>query len=107
MSGSQNELPLSETQFLIMASLITPAHGYGIMQNVESMTEGRVAIGPGTMYGTLKKLLKRHHITQLDQDTRRIRYVLTESGRKLLNLETDRLRMLAAIGDKLNTEDVG
>ena len=97
------EQPLSETQYLIMASLVEPAHGYAIMQNVMQITDGSVVIGPGTMYGTLKKLLKKKLICQLqpmEQGDRKITYNLTETGRHLLELEIKRLKMLAAIGQR-------
>ena len=101
MDGLALDLPLSETQYLIMASLIRPAHGYAIMQHVEEITGNSVVIGPGTMYGTLKKLLRKELIRQVeapDGDERRITYSLTEGGRRLLELEIGRLEMLAAIG---------
>ena len=96
-------LPLSETQFLIMVCLTEPAHGYRIMQRAEQMTTGKTTIGPGTMYGTIKKLLKNRLIEQVDdkaRSDRRITYRLTEAGRKLLILEVNRLTMLAEIGSK-------
>ena len=49
-------LPMTETAYYILLCLKNPEHGYGIMQRVETMTEGRIKIGPGTMYGTLSKL---------------------------------------------------
>ena len=105
MDGLARDLPLSETQYLIMASLIRPAHGYAIMQHVEEITGSSVMVGPGTMYGTLKKLLRKELIRQLEapgRDERRITYSLTEGGRRLLKLEIGRLEMLATIGrDKI------
>ncbi len=101
MDGLVRELPLSETQYLIMASLIEPAHGYAIMQHIEQITGGSVVAGPGTMYGTLKKLLKKRLIRQVEAsggNDRRIMYSLTEEGRRLLELEVGRLEMLATIG---------
>lgn len=101
MDGLARELPLSETQYLIMASLIEPAHGYAIMQHIEQVTGSNVAVGPGTMYGTLKKLLRKALIRQVAAaggDERRITYMLTDDGRRLLELEIERLEMLAAIG---------
>ena len=102
-------LPLSETQFLIMACLTEPAHGYRIMQQAERLTAGKTTIGPGTMYGTIKKLLKSKLIEQAAVDSessRRIMYHLTKDGRKLLKLEVDRLTMLAEIGRKtVNTRE--
>jgi DNA-binding PadR family transcriptional regulator len=103
MDESVREQPLSETQYLIMASLIKPAHGYAIMQNARQITDGSVVIGPGTMYGTLKKLLKKKLICQLQpkgQGERKITYHLTETGRHLLELEIKRIKMLAAIGER-------
>ena len=51
-------LPMTESAFYILLSLHEPRHGYAIMQHVEEITEGRIRIGPGTIYGTLSKLEK-------------------------------------------------
>ena len=85
-----------------MVSLIKPAHGYAIMQHVERITDGGVVIGPGTMYGTLKKLLKRRLIRRFEpgsENERKITYSLTDEGRRILEVEIARLNRLVGIGD--------
>ena len=48
---------LTEPVYYILLSLLTPMHGYGIMQNVKKLTNGRVNIGAGTLYGAINTLL--------------------------------------------------
>ncbi len=59
----EKHLPLTETTFLILVSLTESRHGYGIIQNVEKISKGRIVLGPGTLYGALGKLRK----TKLDR----------------------------------------
>ena len=51
-------LPLSEATYYIMLSLADPLHGYGVMQEVEKLSQGTVKVGPGTLYGVLSTLEK-------------------------------------------------
>ena len=98
---------MSETQFLIMCGLIAPAHGYAIMQSIEELTRGTVSVGPGTMYGTLKKLLRKGLTVEVAHDEaqeRRILYCLTAEGRALLEREIDRLQALSIIGEQTRSE---
>jgi DNA-binding PadR family transcriptional regulator len=91
-------LPLSETILLILLSLLEgPKHGYAIMQDVEALSAGRVRFSTGTLYGALSRLLDQGWIARLDdveKERGRKDYVLTEPGRHMLNLETNRLRAL-------------
>ena len=73
-------------------------HGYGIMKDVESQTAGRIKLGPGTLYGTIKRLLAADLIVEVDErpdpeldDERRRYYRLTAMGRKLAVEENERL----------------
>lgn len=94
-----DELPLSESTYMILLSLTQPAHGYSIMQNIEDLSGGRIRIGPGTLYGALKTMLKKQWITEIpgDDDRRRL-YQLTALGRKVLMDEIDRLMFLSELG---------
>jgi DNA-binding PadR family transcriptional regulator len=94
-------LPLTETTFYILISLIRPRHGYGIMQNVSRISGEEVKLGPGTLYGALNTLLKQGLIERLGElegeeggDRRKI-YGLTEFGRRAVALECRRLETLA------------
>ena len=53
------EAPLTEAVYYILLALRTPHHGYGIIQDVLEMTDGRVNLGPGTLYGAINSLLEK------------------------------------------------
>ncbi len=94
-------LPLSEATYLILASLTAPRHGYGIMQDVEAVSGGRVRLGPGTLYGALTNLLKQKLIqrtgeTGAGSDRRKV-YALTPLGERVLVLEGERLASLCRL----------
>lgn len=90
----QRTLPLSETAFYILLSLRGERHGYGIMQDVEAMTDGRLRIGAGTLYGTLGKMEKQGFIAATSVEERRKLYHLTGDGAELLRREIERLEEL-------------
>lgn len=95
-------LPLSETTYYIMLSLFTPNHGYAIMQNVELLSEGKVRIAAGTLYGALENLLKQHMIVPVgSEDSRRKIYVLTSQGKEILKLEYERMHHLIKISNSI------
>lgn len=90
----QRNLPMSETAYYILLSLRRERHGYGIMQDVETMTKGRLRIGAGTLYGTLGKMEKQGFIEVAAVEDRRKLYSLTEEGAELLRREIERLEEL-------------
>ncbi len=90
----KNYLPMTETAYYILLSLYEDRHGYGIMQHVENITEGRINIGAGTMYGTLSKLEKENLIIHEKEIDRKKIYKLSEKGQKVLILELERLEKL-------------
>lgn len=97
-------LPLSESTFCILAALEEPGHGYGIMQRVEAATEGRLRLGPGTLYGALTKLQEQKLIRRLESpcgDERRKLYSRTELGTLVTELEGRRLESLLEVRRKL------
>jgi DNA-binding PadR family transcriptional regulator len=100
LEGSARKfLPLTETTFLILASLAEPRHGYGIMQDVESVSGGRVRLGAGTLYGALtnllgQKLIRRSGETGEGNDRRKV-YALTPLGEAVVVLEAERLASLS------------
>jgi DNA-binding PadR family transcriptional regulator len=58
-SEVQTHLPLTEATFLVLVSLVLgPEHGYAIMKDVRDLSEGRVVLSTGTLYGVLKRLLE-------------------------------------------------
>lgn len=99
-------LPLTETTFYIMLSLDEPSHGYAIMQNVERLSENRVKIAAGTMYGAVENLMKQKLIKSVDtEDKRRKVYVLTNEGRDVLKLEIDRMKHLINISEGFQSRE--
>lgn len=60
---------LTEAVFYILLSLDTPLHGYGIMQNVERLSGGRVRLAAGTLYGALTTLTERGWIVSLGDES--------------------------------------
>ena len=93
-------LPLSQPVFHILLALADEdRHGYAIMQEVEERTRGAVRMGPGTLYGAIKRLRSDGLIEERDnsgqgQDERRRIYSLTSRGRALAVLESRRLASL-------------
>lgn len=91
---------LTEAVYYILLSLLRPMHGYGIMQNVEKLSGGRVRLAAGTLYGALNTLIGKGWIAALpgDGDSRQKKYRITESGKSALKAEIDRLRELLENG---------
>ena len=87
---------LTEGVYYILLSLLQPRHGYGIMQNVESLSGGRVHLAAGTLYGALNTLLEKGWIRALPgaEDSRKKEYELLPPGRDALLGEIERLREL-------------
>jgi DNA-binding PadR family transcriptional regulator len=94
-------LPVTEPVLLILLSLAgQPRHGYSILQDVDEMSEGRVVLSTGTLYGALRRLLDDGWIERVkDEDTSRGRqaYRLTTRGRRNLQLEVSRLKHLTRV----------
>lgn len=87
-------IPMTETAFYILLSLTEPRHGYGIVKHVESITEGRIRLGSGTVYGTLSKMQKQGIITVYSDEKRKTIYEITSIGKKLITVEINRLKEL-------------
>ena len=92
-------LPLTPAVFNILLALAEgEKHGYGIMLEVEANTQGQVLMGPGTLYGSIKRMLQAGLIEESDDrsdpeldDQRRRYYRLTGVGRRTLQMEAERL----------------
>ena len=95
-------LPLTPTVFHILLALANQErHGYGIMQEVMAMTQNQVRMGPGTLYGSIKRMLQANLIEESDErpdpeldDERRRYYRLTDLGQRVLAAEAQRLSTL-------------
>jgi DNA-binding PadR family transcriptional regulator len=99
---SHVRLPLPPAVFQILVALADQdRHGYAIMQDVAERTGGEMKLSPGTLYGSIKRMLEDGLIVELDDrpdpendDERRRYYRLTRSGREVARAETDRLTTL-------------
>lgn len=85
---------MTETAFYILLSLHKPRHGYGIVKHVEEITEGRLVLGSGTVYGTLTKMQKDGIITVFADVDRKTVYEITSVGKKLMEVEMKRIEEL-------------
>lgn len=97
--------PLTESYFYILLCLYGgPKHGYGIMQQTQELTGGRVKIGSGTMYGAMSNMMKKGWIEECMDSAdgeRRRSYRLTDAGRRTLEAERERLKELLNNAEKL------
>lgn len=91
-------LPLSEATFYVMLALDEPLHGYAVMQKVETISEGNVVIGPGTLYGAFTTLEKQGLIEKVSEQDRRKTYALTIKGRQVLAEHVRRLAIMVRNG---------
>lgn len=95
----ESELPLTPvTLNLLLALADEERHGYGIMLEVSDRTEGKMRMGPGTLYSSIKRLLEGGLIEESEKrpapesdDERRRYYRLTDFGRRVLAAEVERL----------------
>lgn len=95
------ETPLTESTYFILLSLSPkPKHGYAIMKDVRELSENRIVLSTGTLYGALKRLLDQGWIIRMEDANpkgnirdRKV-YQLSEHGRRVLKDEIDRLKNL-------------
>ncbi len=104
-TGVERFLPLKPNWFHVLLSLANEEqHGYGIMQEVLSRTNGKIRLWPATLYGTLERLLDADLIAEAKrrpsadgEDARRRYYRLTAQGRRVLAAECVRLEDLVRV----------
>lgn len=97
--------PLTPAVFHILLALADgEKHGYSIMKEVEKQTEGKIKMGPGTLYGSIKRLLAAGFIEEAEErpdpsldDERRRYYRLSHAGQKVLSAESQRLEQAIKI----------
>ena len=105
MAKSTSNAPLTPAVLHILLALSTKErHGYGIMKQVESDSQGKVTMGPGTLYGSIGRMIKagliRESNKQIDpemDDERRIYYKIIGLGQKALAAELQRYREIVAV----------
>ncbi len=97
---------LTEAVFYILLLLHRPMHGYAIMQAIEKMTQGRVVLGPGTLYGAINALVQKHWITALSAacSGRKKEYSITPGGKQAFAAELKRLQALLRDGEAAGKE---
>lgn len=103
MNNPDELLPLTPAVFHILLSLVDEErHGYGIIKEIEFRTAGEIIMGPGTLYGAIKRLLQKGLIEEaeprpdsdLEEDERRRYYKLTDFGMRVTQAEANRLESL-------------
>lgn len=94
-------VPMSESMFYILSSLTVERHGYGIMQHVEKLTNGRIVLGAGTIYQSLSKLENGKLIAATRESDRKKEYLITETGRIILAEEARRICEMYEVAKEL------
>ena len=102
LPGAESFLPLSAATFQILMALVDDErHGYAIMREVSERSEGAVRLGPGTLYGSLKRLLETGLVAESGEradpdsdDERRRYYRITKLGLSVARAEARRLEQL-------------
>ena len=97
----QENIVLTESTYYTLLALYNPQHGYGIMQQVEELSKGRVRLAAGTLYGALNSMVEKKWIIQLpvEDGSRKKNYQITDIGLQVLTNEIERLRELVQNGD--------
>ncbi|MCA1026027.1 MULTISPECIES: PadR family transcriptional regulator [Cytobacillus] len=97
----KSEGQITDSMFYIMTALTRPRHGYAIMSLIEETTQGRIAIGPASMYTIIKKLLKQEWIYLQDgSDSRRKVYELTNQGKVVLKDEMNVRKLMVQLAEE-------
>ena len=87
---------LTEQMFYILLCLGRERCGADVMAQVSAMTQGRVKVGPGTLYNLLEQFLQAGYIRETKVEGRKRSYVITPAGQEALEAEVRRLRTLTA-----------
>jgi len=103
MPESSERGALTEAVFYILLSLYAPMHGYAIMQNITNLSNGRITLGAGTLYGAINTLLEKGWIVSAadSEGTRKKEYIITDTGRRIVSKELERLEELLANGHSI------
>lgn len=98
-----NNIALTEAVYYILLSLYEPLHGYGIMQKTKEMSDERVILAAGTLYGAINTLLEKGWIKAIpgEKNSRKKEYLITEAGKDAVTAEIKRLTELAENGRKV------
>lgn len=91
---------LTEPMYYLLLALITPQHGYSIMQSIAEVTENRVQVGAGTLYALLSRFESEQIITQIMEKDRKKIYQITPKGAEVLEEEFRRLNQMVEDGKR-------
>lgn len=96
----ENHINLTESLYYILLSLDQPLHGYGVIRNIEKITNNRISMATGTLYGALNNLINKEWIILVNEEKIRGKktYLLTDKGRRVLKKEIIRLQELTDNG---------
>lgn len=98
---------LTEQMFYVLLSLRQERHGYGIMQDIAQLTDGRVNVGAGTLYALLERFEKDGLIAHTRVEEKRKYYQITEEGDRVLQTEYERIRRQAADMERVLRKEAG
>ena len=100
---NNDNIVLTEAVFYTLLALHVPLHGYGIMQETERMSNGRLKLSAGTLYGAISSMLEKGWIEPVPgiDETRKKEYQITETGRNVVKSELSRLEELVQNGKKI------
>lgn len=85
---------MTEAMYYVLLALMRPNHGYQLMQAITEVSNGRLKMGPGTLYGVLARMQKDGLISLAEDDGRRKTYQITKEGEQALRTEYQRLKAL-------------
>lgn len=88
--------------YYILLALTQECCGVDVMEKVRYISKGRVKVGPGTLYAMLSKFEDNGIIRRTAQEGRRKSYIITETGKKMLQEEYERLKMMVRDGEDVN-----
>ena len=89
---------LTEPMYYILLALTEECCGVDIMEKVRQISGGRVRVGPGTLYAMLSKFEENNMIQKTAEEGRRKSYIITDTGRQMLKVEYERLKMMQRDG---------
>jgi DNA-binding PadR family transcriptional regulator len=89
--------PMTEAMYYVLLTLMHPNHGYQLMNDIEQVSNSRIHMGPGTLYGVLTRLLKDELIIIISDDGRRKTYAITEDGK--IALKEEYMRLISMVQD--------
>jgi DNA-binding PadR family transcriptional regulator len=103
-AAAQDLMPLTPAVFYIMLALSSgPKHGYAVMQETSTLSEGGFKMGPATLYSTIQRLVGLYLIVETagepGEDSRRRYYELTATGRQLLESEVQRMNSVVRVAN--------